>query len=107
MEQIILEPEPKTFGGRNQSWSKKFWMLGAGTRNLSFVHFFSNYCDPWPLLFSYKFFKAGCNRLQIGQLKSYGVSTSLRPCQDDCGIYYAYAVRGWNLLSNIFRGKLQ
>jgi len=93
MDQTVLEPEPRVW-----SRSQKFWMsgAGAGARNLNFS---SKALVPLPTtaILSTDFSSASFLKqvaMQIGQLKSYGVSTRLCSCQDDCGIYYACAVRG-------------
>jgi len=57
----------------------------------------------FPLAFICKFIK------QVANWSASAWWRFHRPCscQDDCGIYYECAVLGWNLLSNIFRVKLQ
>jgi len=94
MGQIVLEPERKILDALSWTRSPKceFRLHNSG----------SNYREPCPWLLSPSFLK---------QVANWSASVVLRfnrscSCQDDCAIYYACAVLGWNLLSNIFRGKL-
>ena len=123
------EPAPKNFEWWSRSlkfgfpfnthslWSKPVvqimqWVLvlngtnrfGAGARNLCFdstaLPTTANLATGF---LSASFFKAGC---KLVSLVVWGFHRS-SSFQDDCDIYYACAVLGRNLLSNIFRGKLQ
>jgi len=82
MDQIVLEPESKTFTGWRQS--QKFWMPGAGDRNLSFgsTALVPTTANLAPGFLSASFFKAGWR---------FHRSCS---CHDNCGIYYACAALG-------------
>jgi len=75
MDQNVLDPEPKTFRGFSRS--EKFWMpgAGAGARNLSFgsTVLVLTTVNLAPGFLSASFLM----HMQIGQLKSYGVSTGL------------------------------
>jgi len=93
MDQVILEPERTILDACSWSWSPKFEFRLHSPG--------SNYCEPCPWLLPASFSK------QIANRSALVLSRFHRSCwsQDDCGIYYACAVLGWNLLSNIFRGN--
>ena len=85
--------------------SEKVWMPLVGVQNLSFgstvlVPTTANLAPGFYL----QVFKAGCKLVSFSRIAFPPWSCS---CHDDCSIFYTCAVPGWNLLSNIFRGKLR